>query len=233
MTIPKPQAASKKTAADADNRAEEGDGGIDPVPAPPSTTPEAATVPEVASEAEPLLQPHQAPQARILDSRPPPLPPGLPSAAQPSPSAPAPSAALDGAAAAAAMFVGQATEATQTPTPSPSLLTQPPHSATPVQSVAAHVQPTQAATQVIAPGQHGALSPVSTMAGSYTTPLVNFIAKVEEGPKGERIYRYSLGPGADIDGCFRNVRRRIEVELEDGLTVQMCLQKRVHLSHLN
>merc|ERR1712100_704773 len=55
----------------------------------------------------------------------------------------------------------------------------------------------------------------------HPTPMAGFVAKVEEGPKGERIYRYSLGPGADVDGCFRNVRRRIEVELEDGLTVQM------------
>merc|ERR1711924_64763 len=60
--------------------------------------------------------------------------------------------------------------------------------------------------------------------------LVSFIAKVEEGPKGERVYRYTLTPGADIEGCFRNVRRRIEVELEDGLTVQMCLQKRPRLA---
>jgi len=68
---------------------------------------------------------------------------------------------------------------------------------------------------------------------SAPTPVSGFIAKVEEGPQGERIFRYSLGPNADIEGLFRNVRRRIEVELEDGLTVQMCLAKSMHLTSVN
>mmetsp|Transcript_23072 Transcript_23072/g.36859 ORF Transcript_23072/g.36859 Transcript_23072/m.36859 type:complete len:428 (+) Transcript_23072:110-1393(+) len=54
----------------------------------------------------------------------------------------------------------------------------------------------------------------------------NFVLNVEELAKGERVYRYVVSPSTDIDGCFRNVRRRIEMELEDGLTVQMCLQRR-------
>jgi len=40
----------------------------------------------------------------------------------------------------------------------------------------------------------------------------------------EQTYRYNMGPHDDVEGCFRNLRRRIEVELEDGCTIQMCLQ---------
>mmetsp|Transcript_83390 Transcript_83390/g.236584 ORF Transcript_83390/g.236584 Transcript_83390/m.236584 type:complete len:259 (+) Transcript_83390:3-779(+) len=37
-------------------------------------------------------------------------------------------------------------------------------------------------------------------------------------------YRYDIGPKDDVDAYFRNVRRRIEVELGDGCSVQLCLQ---------
>lgn len=37
-------------------------------------------------------------------------------------------------------------------------------------------------------------------------------------------FRYELGAGGDVDAWFRNIKRRIEVELDDGCTVEMCLQ---------
>lgn len=40
-----------------------------------------------------------------------------------------------------------------------------------------------------------------------------------------RVYRFSVGPGHDIEACIRSVRRRIEVELDDGCTVQMTMVK--------
>lgn len=42
--------------------------------------------------------------------------------------------------------------------------------------------------------------------------------------RSESAFNYDLGPGDDVDSCFRNIRRRIEVELADGSTIQMCLE---------
>jgi hypothetical protein len=39
-----------------------------------------------------------------------------------------------------------------------------------------------------------------------------------------QVYRYEFGATDDVDVCFVNLRRRIEVELGRGYTVQMCLQ---------
>lgn len=38
-----------------------------------------------------------------------------------------------------------------------------------------------------------------------------------------QVYRYEFGATDDVDVCFVNLRRRIEVELGRGYTVQMCL----------
>jgi len=40
----------------------------------------------------------------------------------------------------------------------------------------------------------------------------------------ESVYRYDLAPGTDTEHCFRNIRRRLEVELGDGCSVSISLQ---------
>lgn len=47
-------------------------------------------------------------------------------------------------------------------------------------------------------------------------------ARAAAGP-AETIYRYDLGSSDTLDAYMRNIRRRIEVELEDGCTVQVCV----------
>lgn len=47
-------------------------------------------------------------------------------------------------------------------------------------------------------------------------------ARAAAGPT-QCSYSYDLSPGDDTELCFRNLRRRIEVELGDGCAVQMCL----------
>jgi len=69
------------------------------------------------------------------------------------------------------------------------------------------------------------IPPQAPLPTGNLAPMSGFVLNVEEGLKGERIYRYTLNPGANLEGCFKNVRRRIGIELEDGLTVQMCLEK--------
>jgi len=228
-TIPEPQAASKKAAAAAaaekkqaaeataeaaaeaataaaaeaaerakqEEEEEEEANASPPSPSPPS--PEANAPPQAVEQAF----------VSQKASAPPPPPSG--------PLAPPPGMANDGAAAAAAMLGGQV--------PAQHLLL-PMQMGAPMQQTgygAAIMQPK--APPLAQPWGMPFAAPLASPVAP--APMVGFIAKVEEGLKGERIFRYSLGPGADIEGCFRNVRRRIEVELEDGLTVQMCLQKRL------
>jgi len=57
--------------------------------------------------------------------------------------------------------------------------------------------------------------------GMISIPLPQS-ARAAAGPV-QCTYRYEIRPGEDAELCFRNIRRRIEVELGDGCTVQMSL----------
>eukprot|EP00933_Yihiella_yeosuensis_P073445 TRINITY_DN82140_c0_g1_i1.p1 TRINITY_DN82140_c0_g1~~TRINITY_DN82140_c0_g1_i1.p1 ORF type:complete len:328 (+),score=111.20 TRINITY_DN82140_c0_g1_i1:72-1055(+) len=48
-------------------------------------------------------------------------------------------------------------------------------------------------------------------------------ARAAAGPS-KGAFRYEVAPGDDVEACFRNIRRRIEVEMGDGCSVQMSLQ---------
>lgn len=67
----------------------------------------------------------------------------------------------------------------------------------------------------------GAAAPTIAELMSMPCPLPP-MARAATGPL-QCSYRYELGPGDDTELCFRNIRRRIEVELGDGCTLQMCL----------
>lgn len=61
-------------------------------------------------------------------------------------------------------------------------------------------------------------------AGGIGARTNNYAAVPTQQQVAARVYSWSLGPNGDVETCFRNLRRRIEVELDDGCTVQMCLE---------
>mmetsp|Transcript_15431 Transcript_15431/g.44183 ORF Transcript_15431/g.44183 Transcript_15431/m.44183 type:complete len:368 (+) Transcript_15431:50-1153(+) len=76
------------------------------------------------------------------------------------------------------------------------------------------------------PPQEQGGSVASVPNSSVDRPLPSalpLVARATAGP-AEAVYRYDLGSSDDLDAYMRNIRRRIEVELEDGCTVQVCLQ---------
>lgn len=66
------------------------------------------------------------------------------------------------------------------------------------------------------------LQAASAKADAPATPLPPE-ARAAAGPSSCS-FRYELRPEGDVDAWFRNIRRRIEVELDDGCAVELCLQ---------